>query len=179
MRPTNASNMFFNNQANYIYIPDFVEFCKDRGIEFDLSNCTAAQYALATLHTEHHGILDFSKCTGNMQNIFYTHQNSWSTPNITTIDKFISSEETNFRSDTFNDATYLTNLTMSGIIYTGGFDVSKCTLLTHDSLMSIINCLKDISGTGTTKTCTLGATNLAKLTDEEKAIATQRGWTLA
>jgi hypothetical protein len=33
--------------------------------------------------------------------------------------------------------------------------------------------------TGETKTLTLGATNLAKLTNEEKAIATQKGWTLA
>lgn len=29
------------------------------------------------------------------------------------------------------------------------------------------------------KTLTLGATNLAKLTDEQKAVATNKGWTLA
>ena len=52
---------------------------------------------------------------------------------------------------------------------------SQCPL-THDSLMSIINNL--ITVTSTTK-LTLGATNLAKLTDEEKAIATNKGWTLA
>ena len=62
-----------------------------------------------------------------------------------------------------------------------GLDVSYCEYLTHDSLMSIINCLKDYSDyTGTTNwVCTLGATNLAKLTDAEKAIATENGWTLA
>jgi surface protein len=51
-----------------------------------------------------------------------------------------------------------------------------CTALSHDSLMSIINNLITVTST---KTLTLGATNLAKLTDEEKAIATNKGWTLA
>jgi hypothetical protein len=31
----------------------------------------------------------------------------------------------------------------------------------------------------TTKTLTIGSTNLAKLTDAEKKIATDKGWTLA
>ena len=55
-------------------------------------------------------------------------------------------------------------------------DFSKCTNLTHDSLMSIINNLT--TKTSTTK-LTLGTTNLAKLTDDEKAIATGKNWTLA
>lgn len=79
----------------------------------------------------------------------------------------------------FNGCTALTNLTVAGTIGQNGFDVSKCTNLTHDSLMSIINALRDFSGTSTTKTVTLGSTNLEKLTDTEKVIATQKGWTLA
>ena len=51
--------------------------------------------------------------------------------------------------------------------------------LSHDSLMSIINALKDFSSTTTTKTLTLHANSKALLTDSEKAIATQKGWTLA
>ena len=50
------------------------------------------------------------------------------------------------------------------------------TALTHDSLMSIINNLATVT---TTQTLTLGSTNLAKLTDAEKAIATNKGWILA
>ena len=50
-----------------------------------------------------------------------------------------------------------------------------CTALSHDSLMSNINNLKTDT---TTKILTLGATNLAKLSDEEIAIATNKGWTL-
>jgi hypothetical protein len=41
--------------------------------------------------------------------------------------------------------------------------------------MSIINNLKE---TTSTKTLTLGAINLAKLSDEEKAIGVNKGWTL-
>lgn len=56
---------------------------------------------------------------------------------------------------------------------------AKSNKLTHESLMSIINALKDYSGTGTTRTLTLHATSKANLTDTEKAIATQKGWTIA
>jgi hypothetical protein len=65
-----------------------------------------------------------------------------------------------------------------------GFNVQNSTKLTHDSLINnegtgILNSLEDKSGTGSTWTITLGSANLAKLTDGEKAIATQKGWTLA
>jgi hypothetical protein len=75
----------------------------------------------------------------------------------------------------FSNCPSLEHLHVTGTIGRNGFDVSSCTKLSHDSLMSIINHLKDgVSGL----TVTLGATNLAKLTDAEKAIATQKGWTL-
>ena len=50
--------------------------------------------------------------------------------------------------------------------------------LTVDSMVGIFNNLKDLTGE-TAKTLTLGSTNLAKLTDEQKAIATNKNWTLA
>ena len=50
------------------------------------------------------------------------------------------------------------------------------TKLTHDSLMSIINNLATVT---TTQTLTIGATNIAKLTTDEIAIATGKGWTVA
>lgn len=70
----------------------------------------------------------------------------------------------------------LEDLTIEGVIGQNGFNVGDCPL-THDSLMSIINALA--TKTSGTWTVTLGSTNLAKLTDAEKAIATQKGWTLA
>ena len=56
-------------------------------------------------------------------------------------------------------------------------DLSSATKLTKESLLNVINEAADV--TSTPRTLTFGATNLAKLTDEEKALATNKGWTLA
>ena len=68
--------------------------------------------------------------------------------------------------------------TQSANYYEYKLDLSSCTKLTHDSLMSIINALYDYSGTTTTRTVTLGTDNKNKLTEAEIAIATQKGWSV-
>lgn len=79
-------------------------------------------------------------------------------------------------SSCFRGCGSLTNL--------GGFvglkvstDFSSSSLLTHDSLINIITKAADVNKNP--QTLTFGSTNLAKLTDEEKAIAINKGWTLA
>ena len=54
------------------------------------------------------------------------------------------------------------------------FDLHFCPL-TVESLMNVINQAATVTG----KTMTLGSDNLNKLTDEQKAVATNKGWTLA
>ena len=56
-------------------------------------------------------------------------------------------------------------------------NISSSTKFTREALLEIIGNLK--AQTSGTKTLTMGSTNLAKLTDEDKAIATNKGWTLA
>lgn len=66
-------------------------------------------------------------------------------------------------------------------------DLSESTRLTYNSLMNVINGLYDlnltynVAGGGTlyTQQLVLGSTNLAKLTDDEIAIATNKGWTVS
>lgn len=66
-------------------------------------------------------------------------------------------------------------------------NLSGSNRLTHDSLMNVINGLYDlnltydVAGGGTlyTQTLRLGTTNIAKLTEEEIAIATDKGWNVA
>lgn len=73
---------------------------------------------------------------------------------------------------------YSANISANYSYYT--LVLSVCTKLTHDSLMNVINGLYDIK----TKGCNpqqliLGSVNLAKLTAEEIAIATNKGWTVS
>ena len=67
------------------------------------------------------------------------------------------------------------------------FNLSQSVLLTHESLINIINNLYDLNltydvangGTLYRQQLVLGSTNLAKLTEEELAIATNKGWNVS
>lgn len=60
------------------------------------------------------------------------------------------------------------------------FDLSSATKLTHESLMNIINNLYDIKTKGcNAQSLVLGSTNIAKLTSDEVAIATNKGWNVS
>ena len=52
---------------------------------------------------------------------------------------------------------------------------SNCDQLTETSMVAMFNALKDLTGQSS-KTLTLGATNLARLTADEIAIATAKNW---
>ena len=55
--------------------------------------------------------------------------------------------------------------------------IGDSTKFTREALLEILGNLK--AQTSGSKKLTMGATNLAKLTEEDKAIATNKGWTLA
>ena len=58
--------------------------------------------------------------------------------------------------------------------------LSNSNKLTHDSLMNVINNLYDIASAGVQpQKLQLGSTLLSELSDSEKAIATNKGWTLS
>ena len=83
-------------------------------------------------------------------------------------------------SGTFTSCSSLADFHIYGKIGQNGFDVSSCKLLTAAGIVHhILANLEDKSATGGTWTITLGSYNLGKLTDAEKAMATQKGWTLA
>lgn len=78
----------------------------------------------------------------------------------------------------FSYCTGLVDLEITGELRLTGFDVSQSTLLSHESLLNILNILEDktTDTSGTNWKVTLGSTNLAKLTEEELEIAYQKGW---
>lgn len=114
--------------------------------------------------------IDVTNCT-NMASVFRAAKK------LKTIRKYIVKEATTY-SYVFRDCDALENITFEGVIG-NNIDFSYSPLLTVASMLNVFEQLNDIRGTGTTRTCTLGAENLAKLTDAEKAIATEKGWTLA
>lgn len=138
--------------------------------DLDLSSATNLQYMFNLCENSHY----YGKLkTGNCTNFYGMFRYCTYTVEVKEID--------------------LTNATNAGYIFHGcvnlhrvyfkgsinvNLNLSASTYLEYDSIMSAINALADRTDT-TALTLTLGTTNLAKITDEEKAIATEKGWTLA
>lgn len=73
---------------------------------------------------------------------------------------------------------YLTSVSANYSDYKLNLDTARN--LTKDSLMNVINNLYDIASKGVqTQQLQIGSTNIAKLTAEEIAIATNKGWTVS
>lgn len=164
---TTQESMFgyFNAWGSTQY--DMTDICK----KIDFSKCTYAtrmfQNAICKNIT-----CDFSSAVS----LEYTFGggNGGKMDNITLK---VTEKLTNFAA-TFEYLNSLTTLTFTDdSVIPVSLNLGACKNLTHDSLMSVINALQ--TKTSGTFNLTLGSANLAKMTDAEKAIATQKGWTLA
>lgn len=124
------------------------DFFKDYGEQWDTSNITVFTSAFNNTGLRYIPSLDFSSAT-NINNMF-------------------------------NGCASLIVIGEVSNIKISGINLNQAPCLNHDTLMRFLNALYDYAseGSSATYTLTLGAANLAKLTDEEKAIATNKGWTL-
>ena len=93
---------------------------------------------------------------------------------LTTVPAFDTSNVTSM-SSMFNGCPRLEEIHMINI--NTNLDIHASTKFTREALLEIIGNLK--AQTSGSRKLTMGATNLAKLTDEDKSIATNKGWTLA
>ena len=152
---TTMSSMF-SNCSKLITIPKL-----DTSNVMDMGGMFASCSNLTTIPQ-----LDTSKVT-NMLLMF----NSCSKLNI--IPQLDVSKVSNMNS-MFIGCRELKEIHMTGMKVS--FDISASTLFTREALVEIINNLATITKT---QTLTMGSTNLAKLTNEDKSIATNKGWTLA
>ena len=79
---------------------------------------------------------------------------------------------------TFMRCRNLENVTFEENFQCSGLDLSASTKFSVDTMIAMFNALADLTGQQA-KTLTLGSTNLAKLSNEQIAIATEKNWTLA
>ena len=145
---------------------DMAERLASCGVEFDYSGVTRANFMFYNTGFTKLPFMDLSGCSKLSSTFAYSR-------NLHSIAGLHISEDTDF-DRVFQQCIVLENLAVTGCIGKSGLDVSECPL-SHDSLMSILNALKTgVSGL----TLTLGADNLGRLTDSEKAIAANKGWQL-
>ena len=111
-------------------------------------------------------LYDTSKVT-RMEEMF------WHCSDLQTVPAYDCSNVTNMN-NMFASCRSLKSILMTNIGVS--LNIASSTLFERSDLLTILNNLKTVTST---KVLTMGATNLAKLTDEDKAIATGKGWTLA
>lgn len=113
--------------------------------------------------------------TSNVTNMSFMFGGCTSLINLD-LSNFDTSNATNMKK-MFSNCNMLTNLSIGGPIKYSGFELKDCVNLTHDSLVNVINALYDGRLDGVNRTISLGSTNLAKLTAQEKLIMTNKKWT--
>ena len=130
----------------------------------NVTNMTKMFYSCGKLTTV--PLYDTSKVT-RMEEMF------WHCSDLQTVPAFDCTNVTNMN-NIFSSCRSLKSRLMTNIGVS--LNISASTLFEREDLVLILNNLKTVT---TAKVLTMGATNLAKLTDSDKAIATDKGWTLA
>lgn len=163
--------------AQYMFGYNAVTNIKQRleecGVYLDLSRTTSGYFTFSNAVTTELPTVDFRNAT-DIRSAFVNCRQ------LVTIDQLCMNADTTVNTGLFQQCTELANIKIVGEIGSNGITFQWSNNLTHDSLMSIINALKDYSTdtSGTTYKITLGSTNLAKLTEDEQDIARRKGWTL-
>lgn len=180
LNTSNATNMYAMFQGCY-------ELRGEDGITLDISNSANI-------------VQIFSDCQ-KLQKIILLNSNTakFSTlnsvfhgcTNLIDLSAFYCEKVNDIRESCFSGCINLTNfdgLINLGKAYTthtinysnNTLNLSESSKLTHSSLVNIINGVYDIASIGVaSQRLILGSTNLAKLTSEEIAIATNKGWTVS
>ena len=153
---TDMSSMF-NSCNNLTTVPQL----NTSNVNYMSYMFVSCAYKLTTIP-----LLDTSNVT-NMDGMFY---NCYTLTTVPALDANKVIDMNNM----FDNDSNLKSILMTNI----GTDlnISSSTKFERSDLLVILNNLKTVTET---KTLTMGATNLAKLTDEDKAIAINKGWTLA
>lgn len=152
--------------------PELIDYSliKDK---IDFSKCTMAAETFCCSWIDNIDV-DFSNCE-QLSQTFATNDNG----NMPHIRLKVSEKAVFDRTFLYNSSTKELIFTNDSVIGQNGLNV-QWTSLTHDSLMSIINVLKDYSTdtSGTEWKIKIGSENYAKLTTQEIEIAINKGWAI-
>jgi surface protein len=168
----NSTSLSYNGDIKLVYCP-LIDTSKVTYMNSTFSGCTS----LTTIP-----LLDTSKVT-SMRNAF---RDCTSLTSLPLLDTSSVTEMNNIFG--YSDLKNLTNLggfknlgMQSNITGTNdNYFLYKVPNMTHESIMNIINNLYDRASAGySVVTLKLAAKTLALLSDEEKTIATNKGWTLS
>ena len=148
---------------------------------FDFSNAREItrfienSLAITELHFKNFGPNTTKFNDGYNTGEFIRTDNTASLTTVTGLDlTYMADNENHIKYGIITSPT-LVNLTLEGTI-NNSFRI-QADRLSHDSVMNIINALATLNGS-VNKTANIGSTNLAKLTNAEIKIATDKGWTL-
>ena len=124
-------------------VTDLVKRLAECGVRLDMSNASTLYYAFFDSKITHIGEISLIRASlyGGTAATAGMFQAS---AQLHTIDKLIVNEDVVYANTIFTGCTALANITIEGVV---GNNVSfaDCKSLTHESLMSIINALKDYS----------------------------------
>ena len=146
---------------------------------FDTSNATRLDYfnqpgVFSTL-----GVIDLSKCTAS-NSATYVFATNLGANYLRSIKKLRVSKDTDFTNRMFNYCSNLTHCVFEGTIGKTGLDMSACTKLDYESLVSIIECLSTTTS-GLTVTVSREAVTNAFQEDTllwTNTINTKPNWTI-
>lgn len=176
---TSGSSMFYNCTSLTSFNGNLSSLTGGTSMFYNCSGLTTWNIDLPALTD---GSTMFSNCSGltsfngNLSSLVTGSTIFSDCINLQTFTSDLSSLSSDI--NMFLYCTALENFTLTGTLNCNNFTLSYCNNLTVDSLVNIISVLVDLTGQSS-KTLILGSTNLAKLTDEQKAVATNKNWTLS
>ena len=165
------SNFDTSQVTSMAYMFNYCRFLTSLNISnFDTSKVTDMSYMF--YYCEYLTSLDISDF--NTSNVTNMNQMFYNCPKLKNIVGTLNMQKVTSASNMLEYCSALEEVHIHNL----GVDLklSNSYKITHDCLVELINNLQTVTST---KTLTLGSTNLAKLTDAEKQVATNKGWTLA
>lgn len=130
---------------------------------------STANYTYMYSTIEEIDTVDLSECSGCTATFSNAKQ-------LKTINRCILGTAISTINNMYRSCEALENVGFEGTFSKTGLTLQYSPNLTKESIISLFNVLADVNGSGSTYELTIGSTNLAKLTAEEKQIATQKGW---